>query len=164
MPVLLSTVFSNDGSPLLKATQREFNQGLAMLLARKFLGDASFACWDLDYTFSFEVAFPLFIKNNGVANPCSNTRDSLSMHTMEQGHVWIPGLYGDAQPGLLHCWTGRVWPSLINYLGTVELPVVSAQQMGENQCWLAASPGSPPCWQPWASAITESVIFQVPQL
>lgn len=36
---------------------------------------------ELDSTFSFEVAFPLFIKNNVVRNPHSKTRDSLSIHS-----------------------------------------------------------------------------------
>lgn len=89
---------------------------------------------DLDLTFFSEVAFPLFIKNNGVTNPRSKTRDSSSMNTMEQGHVWIPGLYRNAQPALLHCWRGSVWASLITYLSTMELPVISAQQRGKNHC------------------------------
>lgn len=59
--MLLSIVFSNDSSLLLKFIQSGVYQGLAT---------AQGGCWkmhhllagELDSTFSFEVAFPLFIK------------------------------------------------------------------------------------------------------
>lgn len=86
------------------------------------------------------------------------------MHTMEQGHVWIPGLYGDTQAGLLHCWRGNVQAALITYLSTIQLPVVSAQQMGKNHCWLAASPGSFHTDNPGPLLLQKPVLFQVPEL
>lgn len=78
----------------------------------------------------------------------------LSRYVMVQGHVQIPGPYRDAWPGPRIAGEA-VWTSLITYLSTTELPAVSAQQMGENHCRLAAAPGSLPRWQPWASVITK---------
>lgn len=78
-----------------------------MSLAKRILGDASFACWEFGLSL-LKLLFHYLLKTMGSQ---THVQRQEIAHQCIQGHVWIPGLYGDAQPGLLYCWKGRVWAS-----------------------------------------------------
>lgn len=96
-----------------------------------------------DPTFSFEVAFPLLIKRTMGSQTHVQRQDI----ALEAYNGTRPGqdpmaLQGTHVTRTQHRRGGSVD---LTSPGTAELPVVSAQQMGENHCRLAAASGSLPC-------------------
>lgn len=96
---------------------------------------------ELDPTFSFEVAFPLFSKRT-MGSQTHVQRQEIALKAYNgTGPRPDPRALWGCMTRTLHCWGGSVD---LTYLSTVELPAISAQQMGKDHCRLAAAPGSLP--------------------
>lgn len=93
--MLLSIVFSDDSSLLLKFIQRGGYQGRAM---------AQGGCWEmhhllageLDPTYFFKLLFCCLLKGQWGQKLMLKDKRLLSMHVMVQGHIQIPELYRGA--------------------------------------------------------------------
>lgn len=160
--MLLSIVFSNDSSLLLKFIQRGVCRDLQR--PREDAGRCIICLLGSWTQLSLlKLLFCYLLKGQWGHKPMFKDKRLLSMHLMVQGHVQIPGLYGDAGPG--PCIAGEAaWTSLITYLSTMEVPAVSAQQMARIAADWQLLPGPFHADSPGPLSLQKSVLLRAPQL